>query len=289
MLGRTLLSAACLGLLVTVPATQGGPPASTRVTSVAYADGLVLDEHMPARVRDDAPVVVLVHGCCGDRRDMAGLARALARRGAVVVNADVHPVGAGGGWPTSYHDVVCAVSAGRRTALELGGRHHPVVVLGWSDGAMLAAAVTLGWPELANGTTTCRAPISDRGPDALVGLGGFYGWEVPGVPASMVTEATVAWFGTSPDVDPRPWALGNPMWWLAQRPAPHVPAVHLVAARHDAASTVAFRRQLATIGADPSMAMVDSTNHLALVQPRDDEGAAALAAICAVLDLPAAL
>jgi acetyl esterase/lipase len=289
MLGRTLLSGACLGLVVTVPAPQGGPPAPTTVTSVAYADGVALDEHMPARVRDDAPVVVLVHGCCGDRRDMAGLARALARRGAVVVNADVHPVAAGGGWPTSYHEVVCAVSTARGTAAELGGHHHRVVVLGWSDGAMLAAAATLGWPELASGTTTCRAPISDRAPDVLVGLGGFYGWGDPGVPASMVTEATVAWFGTSPEVDPRPWKLGNPMWWLSQRQVPHVPPVHLIAARNDAASTVAFRRQLAMIGADVSMTTVDSTNHLALVQPRDDEGAAALAAICAVLDLPVAL
>jgi hypothetical protein len=284
---RVLLIAPCALALVAWPAdgTPAAPPPITTTTR-PHAENLVLDEYMPARPASDSPVVVLIHGCCGDRRDMAGLARALARRGAVVLNADVHPVYDGGGWPTSYHDVVCAVSSARERAARLTGGSHAVALVGWSDGALLSAAATLGWRELATDASKCSAPVNEVGPDLLVGIGGYYGWTGPGVPEDLVTDQTVAWFGASPTEDPRRWNLGNPMWWLHQRPALDPTPVRLIASLGDSADSVAFWRQLVAVGVDASIETVDTTSHLALVQPRDEGGAGSLALLCEALGLP---
>jgi acetyl esterase/lipase len=285
-LNRVLLIAACALALVAWPA-DGTPvaPSSITATTRPYAENLVLDEYMPARPASDSPVVVLVHGCCGDRRDMAGLARALARRGAVVLNADVHPVNDGGGWPTSYHDVVCAVSSARERATRLSGGSHTVALVGWSDGALLGATATLGWRELSTDTSRCMSPVNEVGPDLLVGIGGYYGWTSPAVPDDMVTEQTVAWFGARPTEDPRPWNLGNPMWWLHLRPAPEPPPVRLIASMGDSTDSVAFWRQLVAVGVDASIETARTTSHLGLVQPRDEGGASSLTLICEALGL----
>ena len=280
------LMAACAAVLVLGPRPESAPPVPVRVSTVAYADGIVLDHHIPVAALDGAPVVVLIHGCCGDRRDMAGLARALTRRGAVVMNADVRNVQSGGGWPLSYEDVVCAVSAGRAAADALPGVRHPVALVGWSDGALLAAAVTLGWDELADGVSSCAAPVSSAGPDVLVGMGGYYGWEGPGPPADIVTAATIRWFGAPPSVDPRAWQRGNPRWWLSSGAIADVPPVHLIAGAVDGESP-AFWRDLVSAGVPSTIVTVDGTP-LELIQPRDEVGARALGALCEVLGLPGA-
>src|SRR6476620_6842225 len=76
------------------------------MTTIQYAPGTLLDRYAPPAIPAAAPVVVLLHGCCGDRRDLAGLARALARRGNVVLNTDIHNNRDGGGWPKSYEDAI---------------------------------------------------------------------------------------------------------------------------------------------------------------------------------------
>jgi acetyl esterase/lipase len=292
------LQAAAFGLALLLPAGSGtgsGAGAAAlgvATSSVAYADGVVADELRPVAVDPGAPVVVLVHGCCGDRRDMAGVARALARRGAVVLNIDVRRVADGGGWPASYDEVGCAVRTAGRLAARLGGGSHAVALVGWSEGALLAATVTLGWRELGT-TTACPgsraapgAPAGE-GPDILVGMGGYYGWDGPDVPADLVTDQTVAWFGATPDADPEAWQQGNPRWWLAH-PAigGTIPPVRLIAAPDDPHAS-SFRDALAAQGADTAVATIAGATHLALIQPRDLAGAAALSALCESLGLPA--
>jgi hypothetical protein len=105
------------------------------------------------------------------------------------------------------------------------------------------------------------------------------------VPEALVNDGTVAWFGGLPVEDRRAWELGNPMWWLHRRPAPRIPPVYLIAGKGDEADTVAFWRQLVAIGADTSIATVNSTSHLGLVQPRDEEGAASFTLISEALGL----
>ena len=95
----------------------GPPPPEEQTYSMtaAYRADLLLDHYAPRDAGVASAVVVLVHGCCGDRRDLAGLARALAVRGATVVNADVHALADGGGWPATYVDVVSAYAWGLRS------------------------------------------------------------------------------------------------------------------------------------------------------------------------------
>jgi acetyl esterase/lipase len=280
--GSLWLLGCCLVLGV-----RSGPalPPNGGVTLVPYRDGLVLEHHVPSRPAAGAPVVVLVHGCCGDRRDTASLARSLARRGAVVLNPDVHAAGAGGGWPATYDDVACAVRTARAVADELAGEPHPVAVVGWADGALVGATVTFGWGQLAPRPSDCAAPLSPRGPDLLVGLAGYYGWEGRGVPSSLVTEATMAWFGTRPGSDPVPWRLGNPQWWLARAPDGGLPPVHLVAEEGDG-HTQSFRQALTARGVSATVSTIEGSTHLGLVQPRHEAGAQALVAVCDALGLP---
>jgi hypothetical protein len=128
-----------------------------------------------------------------------------------------------------------------------------------------------------------------QGPDVLIGLGGYYGWGGPGVPADLVTDATVAWFGATPTEDLGAWQQGNPRWWLestgaASGGASAVPPVRLVATPGDAHAAT-FQAALAARGVDATVATIAGATHLGLIQPRDVAGAAALAALCDVLGL----
>jgi acetyl esterase/lipase len=290
-----LAPAVACSLLVVLPAASSSKAAfspAMRTEEVHYAEGMVADELRPARVAAGAPVVVLVHGCCGDRRDMAALARALARRGAAVLNADVPTVADGGGWPASYEAVACATATARAVAAGLDGGPHEVALVGWSEGAFLAAAVTLGWRERDAGTGSPACPVdaAGAGPDILVGLGGYYGWPGEEVPADLVSEATIAWFGATPAENPAAWQRGNPYWWLATTPpagaapAAPLPRVRLIAAPGDQ-GTSAFQQALAARGADAATVTIPGATHLAFIQPRDVAGAEALAALSEALGL----
>jgi dienelactone hydrolase len=284
VLGRVTLIVTVAAAIAVHPSPPA-PVAASVVRAVAYADDVVLDEYRPSHVMRDAPVIVLVHGCCGDRHDMSGLARWLARRGSVVLNADIEAVRDGGGWPEAYDDVVCAVGVARRVAGDLAGQPQ-VAVVAWSDGAFVASAAALGWPTIAATTTSCAEPVAAAGPDVVVGLGGYYGWSGPGVPEQVVTEATVRWFGTTPAEDMTPWLRGNPAWWTT-RPQPRAPRFHLVAGPDDADDAIAFREHLVRAGVDAPPVVVTDAAHLALVQPRDENGVVAASAVGAALGLPA--
>jgi len=279
-----LLSAVC-GLVLGLSPGAGARPPVAMVARVPYGNGLALDRYEPAALADDAPVVVLVHGCCGDGRDTAGMARALARRGALVLNPDVGALAEGGGWPASYEAVACAVLTADAVAGRLAGGPHPVALVGWSEGAMVGAAVTLGWPEIAPapGTCTDRVDAPGDGPDLLIGLGGYYGWDEPGVPPDLVTDRTIAWFGAPPDADPDAWDKGNPRWWV--RRARDLPPVRLITRPGDT-QAAGFESDLLARGADVTVTIIDGVSHLGLIQPRDVAGAGALAAVADALDLP---
>jgi hypothetical protein len=213
-----MLRVAALAVALTVSAAGGaGPIAPDRAppTTVGYRTGLELDRYDPPVARDPPPaVIVLIHGCCGDRRDLSALARALARRGAVVGNADVHAIDEGGGWPATYDDVVCAVAWAHETAASNGGSTE-VVLLGWGEGALVASAVTLGWGSFSATADGCVAPIPRTGPATVIGISGHYGWrDAP--PPSLVDEATRRWFGTRPEDDPEAWHRGSAAWWAAR-------------------------------------------------------------------------
>jgi hypothetical protein len=269
-----------------LPGAVGPGATGSRLEStvVEYTSGLDLDRQQSPAATADAPVVVLVHGCCGDRRDLGALARSLARRGAVVLNADVHPLGAGGGWPASYLDVVCALAEAREVAAE-DGEDHPVVLVGWADGALLGAAVTLGGRQLAQRATGCARQVADVGPDLFVGIGGHYGWPGVAPPDAVVNARAVEWFGgTAADV-PMAWEQGNPQWWLAHASREARPPIALIDG-FGVAQTRDFAVTLRAHGLAVSQHAVRNEGNLALSQPRGVSGAAVLGHLCRLLGLP---
>lgn len=90
------------------------------------------------------PTIVTLHGRPRTPADMAELARALAKEGAVVFNIDyrgVRPVSRG--FPDSVTDVACAVRFAREKTARYGGDPDHVVVVGHSQGGYVGAMVSL--------------------------------------------------------------------------------------------------------------------------------------------------
>jgi hypothetical protein len=278
-LGVTLavaLAAGCSG------ASSGGSP----VAAVDYGNGMQLElletsEGSSSGTRSgDASrtVVLMVHGCCGDRRDMATFGRALAAHGALVANADVHAFRDGGGWPQTYLDAVCAYAWTRRLADDSGAR---IAVLGWDDGALVLATVALGWEQLARDAVDCAVPPPSAGPELVIGVAGHYGWV--GDPP-IVTEGLIEWFGGSPEAEPAAWSQGNPGWWLAQEEPTARPRFVLVGGADDEA-TSAFGSELTRRGFDADVEVFDDVDHLNAIQPRVGPGVQVLDALVDLLEL----
>jgi len=203
-------------------------PAPVRLLEgLPYVSGAALDVHRPPAAQNTAgsapPTVVLVHGCCGDRSDLGKLAEALAAAGAMVLNTDWAGFDADARFPEAYEDVACAVRFAHERAAGLGGDPGRVVLVGWSDGALVASVVAAGGDTFD--ARRCRHPDASARPDAVVGIAGFYGWPVP-VPPRYVTPRSEAFFGGSPATAAEAWARGTPYSWL--RTGTAAPAVLLV-------------------------------------------------------------
>ncbi len=125
------------------------------------------------------PVIVTIHGRPRTPADMAPIARDLARRGAVVYNADyrgVRPVTKG--FPESINDVSCAVRFARATASAYGGDGEHLVLVGHSQGGYVGSLVSLSGDEFVGPAGTCLADedgVVDRQaslPDGFVQVAG---------------------------------------------------------------------------------------------------------------------
>jgi dienelactone hydrolase len=100
---RLIAGVVLAAALVTGSRSGIGPVRQPAPTPVEYRPDAVLDEYRPAAPARGASAVLLVHGCCGDRRDLAAMARAIARRGVHVLNADVRAFHRGGRLAADLH------------------------------------------------------------------------------------------------------------------------------------------------------------------------------------------
>lgn len=219
---------------VRTPSEVGSPSAVTLTSrfheGIPYAAGRALDVHAPSPEAGStptaAPVVVLLHGCCGDRSDLTKLSEALAAAQLVVFNVDWAGLDADASFPATFEDVACAIGFARQRARDFGGDPKRVIVAGWSDGAMAAATVAAA---VAAGTEAfeadgCLAGASTDAstaagaPAAVVGIGGFYGWTVP-VPATYATPRANRLFGGEPAAAAENWAAATPYSWLTSAPS----------------------------------------------------------------------
>lgn len=163
------------------------------------------------------PLVVLVPGGGWETADptgLAGLAAALAEDGVAAAPARIRAASDGVTYPTPVEDVLCAVAGAVAGLRDRGLEASPVVVLGHSSGAHLAALAVLAGDDYS---PSCAAPLVTT--DALVGLSGPYDIaRLPGVAGALL--------GTSPDADARAWASANPMTHAGRRPDVPVLLIH---------------------------------------------------------------
>lgn len=174
-----------------------GPP----VTTADYLPGLAADVVLPPRATRP-PVVVLVPGGgwhTADRSGLLPLARALADGGVVAVAVTYTASDDGGRLPGTVAELGCAAGFAVARARAAGLTPGPVVLLGHSAGAHLAALAALAPSTFRR---TCPDPPARI--DGLVGLAGAY------EPASL-GDVAVPFFGGPPEAVPAQWRAGDPL------------------------------------------------------------------------------
>jgi acetyl esterase/lipase len=126
----------------------------------------------------DLPIVVMIPGGPlppGNRETMWALARYVAGRGAVVFTADYRSSPAyGGGYPSTFADVGCAIRFARQQGAELGGDPGRVTLVAHSFGGFPASVVDLSAHDFAADELACLASKGNGQPDAFVGIAGVY-------------------------------------------------------------------------------------------------------------------
>ena len=149
------------------------------------------------------PTVVTIHGRPRTPADMRELARALARRGAVVFNADyrgVRPVSRG--FPESVEDVACAIRFARANTAKYGGDPDHIVLVGHSMGGYVGMMVSVAGERIAGRGEGCLVDAGSSLPDGFV--------HVAGVSSTKASEPLdTIFFGGSYAAIPDVWRRGD--------------------------------------------------------------------------------
>lgn len=195
--------------------TSGGPDGGAAPETVEYLDDVEADVHVPHT--EGWAVAILVPGGSwetAERDGLTPLAEELASHGVFVVNAAYRARADGGGYPSMVEDVVCAARFAGRRATDAGLDADPIVVIGHSAGAHLAAMAALVGDALDPPCPHPPTPI-----DALVGLAGPYD-------ITLLPHVADNLFGTGPEDDTEVWEEGNPITHAAARPDVPVLLLH---------------------------------------------------------------
>jgi acetyl esterase/lipase len=203
------------------------------------------------------PVVVMVHGRPRTPADMVELAKAVARRGAVVFNADyrgVRPVEQQG-WPEAIDDVACAVRFARATAADYGGNPSRLILVGHSFGGYVGTLVALAGDEFHG---DCLVDDGSALPDAWVGISANCVVGVPPPPHPLWST----FYGGDPDERPAVWQQGDTLEHLGGNPDLIVRMVHM---RDDPIVELVqprtLVRQLKDDGYDATLTILDGSDH----------------------------
>jgi acetyl esterase/lipase len=265
-------AAALAGALVVavwaVVRTGDSPGSSSAFTTENYRPGLAADVYLPAaqpaRTTPGAhvPVVVLIPGgawLSADRTGLGPLATRLSEHGIVAVNATYRAANSGVRFPEPVADIVCAIDFAADRARRAGISAGPIIVLGHSSGAHLAALAALGGAHFRRG-----CPYAPVRVDGLIGLSGAYN-------VQLLQDLAYPLFGVRAADDPAVWRSGNPMNWADSRTAK--PALSVLLA-HGAADeilprsfTVTFGQALEDAGHPVQVTIVPGATHATIYTP----------------------
>ena len=208
------------------------------------------------------PVVVMIPGGPlppGNRDYLWNLARSVAGRGAVVFTADYRSSPAyGGGYPTTFADVACAIRVARQRARSLGGDPSRVTLVAHSYGGFLGAVLALSTTDYAAKGMGCLTTSGDGRPDAFAGIAGVYTLDRVG-PGFLVD-----FFGGDRATAPAAWGAGD-VAVLARRTNRRRVPVRLIAGTNDPVAPPAtadeFAAILKTAGYDVEATVEDGATH----------------------------
>jgi acetyl esterase/lipase len=230
------------------------------------------------------PIVLLVAGGPNPLADQGYVMDAgfpVAVHDAVVIN----PVwrqdrDEGGGWPTSFQDIACAVGVARAIGPDYGGDPDRVVLVGHSLGGWASAVVALSPRDTTPAEAGCNPTNGSLRPDALVTLAGAVNLTEKG-PQQFLR----GFFDGSKADRPQRWAQSDPLALAAttkRNPIP-VTVVHGTGDTTVAPATGrAFARALRHHGIDTHLVEVPGADHLGvLVAPAATDAIVAAAAATA--------
>ncbi len=215
------------------------------------------------------PIVLLVAGGPNPLADQGYVMDAgfpVAVHDAVVIN----PVwrqdqDQGGGWPTAFQDIACAVGVARAIGPDYGGDPDRLVLVGHSLGGWASAVVALSPTELTPADDACNPTSGSLRPDALVTLAGAVDLDQRG---SGLPEFLRGFFDGSRAQRPQRWAQSDPFALAATKKHGQVP-VTVVHGTGD--TTVApavardFAKALRDRGVDTHLVEVPDTDHLGVL------------------------
>ncbi|HSK06846.1 MAG TPA: prolyl oligopeptidase family serine peptidase [Acidimicrobiia bacterium] len=202
----------------TAPASASTPavPRLTAGSVGEYLPGLEA-RFFPGTHAGRAALLVMVPGGGWETADPAGLdglARLLADSGIFTATVEVRAGEDEVLYPVPVEDVLCAVAFVVTTARSEGVELGPLIVLGHSTGAHLAALAVLAAADYA---PACADPVV--APDALIGMAGTYD-------VGIVPDMARRLFGVSAGADPALWESGNPVLRAGLRPEVPVLLIH---------------------------------------------------------------
>jgi acetyl esterase/lipase len=226
-------------IIVTDPVPCGG-----ETTCQLKVDAFALPAGADVPGGTGRPVVVMIPGGPlppGNRTYLWGLARIVAGRGAVVFTADYRSSPAyGGGYPSTFGDVACAIRSARQRAPELGGDPGRVTLVAHSFGGFPGTGMALSATDYATEGEGCLAAPGEGRPDAFVGIAGVYTLDRIG------QEFLAEFFGGDRATAPAAWDAGD-AGVLAGVEGRRTPPVRLVAGTNDPVAPPSSAEALAAI------------------------------------------
>ena len=242
-------------------ASHSPPSGAPSATSGAPFEHVVQVFTPPDAAGSDqaVPLVVIVPGggwLSANASVFTGLAGELARGGLAVVTTTYRTQAEGATFPVPIEDVVCAVNKSAAQVAESGLQVGPVVVVGHSAGAQLAALAALVGDRYQAECPSPPVPV-----DGLVGLAGPY--DLVAIP-----EVAAALFDSGPAKDPETWSAASPIKQVAERPDLPVLLLHGTADHTLPTSTSEdFAAALETAGHLVTLEVLPGLDHFQVYDP----------------------